>query len=157
MTAIQAWYREEVDNGRAIRLWLYAVAALVFAMVLIGGATRLTESGLSITEWQPVSGVVPPLSDASWAAEFAKYQRIPQYQLLNRGMSLEQFKTIFLWEYVHRLWARLLGAALAIPLVWFAVRRRLPRELWPRLVGLLVLLGLQGALGWWMVASGLSE
>src|ERR1019366_3675235 len=132
-------------------------AVMVALLVLIGGATRLTESGLSITEWQPVSGVIPPLSEASWAAEFAKYQRIPQYQLLNHGMSLADFKTIFLWEYVHRLWARLLGIALAIPLLWFAFRRRVPGDIWPRLIGLLVLLGLQGALGWWMVESGLSE
>jgi cytochrome c oxidase assembly protein subunit 15 len=145
------------DSARDIGRWLALWAVMIALLVLIGGATRLTESGLSITEWQPVSGIVPPLSDASWAQEFAKYQRIPQYQLLNRGMSLSEFKTIFLWEYVHRLWARLLGVALALPLLWFAVRGRLPRTLWPRLVGLLVLLGLQGALGWWMVSSGLSE
>ncbi|MFI5244624.1 MAG: COX15/CtaA family protein [Gemmatimonadales bacterium] len=145
------------DTSRAIGRWLALWAVMIALLVLIGGATRLTESGLSITEWQPVSGVIPPLGESAWAAEFAKYQRIPQYQLLHQGMSLADFKTIFLWEYVHRLWARLLGVALAIPLLWFAVRRRLPRELWPRLTGLLVLLGLQGALGWWMVASGLSE
>jgi heme a synthase len=144
------------DTSRAIGRWLAVWAAMIALLVLIGGATRLTESGLSITEWQPVSGVIPPVSDASWASEFAKYQRIPQYQLLNHGMSLAEFKTIFLWEYVHRLWARLLGVALALPLLWFAARRRLPREIVPRLVGLLVLLGLQGALGWWMVESGLS-
>jgi cytochrome c oxidase assembly protein subunit 15 len=145
------------DTSRAIGRGLALWAVMVALLVLIGGATRLTESGLSITEWQPVSGVIPPLTEASWAAEFAKYQRIPQYQLLNRGMSLTDFKTIFLWEYAHRLWARLLGVALAIPLLWFAARRRVPRDVWPRLTGLLVLLGLQGALGWWMVASGLSE
>ena len=143
--------------SRAIGRWLAVWAVMVALLILIGGATRLTESGLSITEWQPVSGVIPPLSEASWTAEFAKYQRIPQYQLLNHGMSLSEFKTIFLWEYVHRLWARLLGIALAIPLLWFAIRRRVPGDIWPRLIGLLVLLGLQGALGWWMVKSGLSE
>ena len=145
------------QSTRAVGRWLALWAVMVALLVLIGGATRLTESGLSITEWQPVSGVIPPLNETAWATEFSKYQRIPQYQLLNQGMSLAQFKTIFLWEYVHRLWARLLGVALAIPLLCFAIRRRLPRELWPRLVGLLVLLGLQGALGWWMVKSGLSE
>jgi cytochrome c oxidase assembly protein subunit 15 len=143
--------------SRAIGRWLAAWAAMVGILVLIGGATRLTESGLSITEWKPVTGVMPPLSESAWSAEFAKYQQIPQYRQLNQGMTLEQFKTIFLWEYVHRLWARLLGVVLAIPLLWFAAQRRLSRDLWPRLVGLLVLLGLQGALGWWMVASGLQD
>lgn len=144
------------DDTRAIGRWLALWAVMIALLVLIGGATRLTESGLSITEWQPVSGVIPPLSDSAWTAEFAKYRTIPQYELLNHGMSLAEFKTIFLWEYVHRLWARLLGVALAIPLLWFAARGRVSRELWPRLTGLLVLLGLQGAVGWWMVKSGLS-
>ncbi len=144
------------EGSRAIGRWLALWAVMIGLLVLIGGATRLTESGLSITEWQPVSGVIPPLGDSAWTAEFAKYRAIPQYKLLNNGMSLAEFKNIFLWEYVHRLWARLLGLVLALPLLWFAVRGRLPRELWPRLVGLLVLLGLQGALGWWMVESGLS-
>jgi heme a synthase len=143
--------------SRAIGRWLAAWAAMVGILVLIGGATRLTESGLSITEWKPVTGVVPPVGDSAWSAEFAKYRQIPQYQLLNQGMTIGQFKTIFLWEYVHRLWARLLGVVLAIPLLWYAAQRRLSRDLWPRLVGLLVLLGLQGALGWWMVASGLQD
>ena len=143
--------------SRAIGRWLAAWAAMIGILVLIGGATRLTESGLSITEWQPVTGVVPPLGDSAWTAEFAKYRQIPQYRELNQGMTIGQFKTIFLWEYVHRLWARLLGVVLAIPLLWYAVQRRLSRDLWPRLVGLLVLLGLQGALGWWMVASGLQD
>jgi heme a synthase len=144
------------DPSRAIGRWLALWAVMIALLVLIGGTTRLTESGLSITEWQPVSGVIPPLGEAQWAAEFAKYQQIPQYKLLNTGMTLGQFKTIFLWEYVHRLWARLLGIALALPLLWFALRGQLPRAIWPRLVALLVLLGLQGALGWWMVESGLS-
>ena len=141
----------------AIGQWLAVWAAMVALLVLIGGATRLTESGLSITEWKPVSGVVPPLTATAWAEEFAKYQQIPQYRQRNAGMTLGDFKTIFLWEYVHRLWARLLGVALLVPLVWFAARRRLPRAVWPRLVALLILLGAQGAMGWWMVASGLSE
>ncbi|MGH7654100.1 MAG: COX15/CtaA family protein [Gemmatimonadaceae bacterium] len=144
------------DGSRAVGRWLALWALMIALLIPIGGATRLTESGLSITEWQPVSGVILPLGDRAWAAEFAKYQQIPQYKLLNRGMSLAEFKNIFLWEYVHRLWARLLGVALALPLLWFGVRRKIPRDLWPRLVGLLALLGAQGALGWWMVESGLS-
>jgi len=139
--------------GRVLAVW----AAMVALLVLIGGATRLTESGLSITEWKPVSGVVPPLGDAAWAEEFAKYRQIPQYQQLNAAMTLGQFKAIYLWEYAHRFWARVVGVALVLPLLWLAARRRLPRDTWPRLVGLLVLLGLQGAMGWWMVVSGLSE
>ncbi len=142
------------ENERAIGQWLAVWAAMVGILVLIGGATRLTESGLSITEWQPFSGVIPPIGDAQWTAEFAKYQQIPQYKLLNHGMTLAEFKTIFLWEYIHRLWGRLLGVALV--LIWVVNRRRITRDLWPRLLGLLVLLGLQGALGWWMVMSGLS-
>ena len=148
---------QEKDDSRAIGRWLAVWAAMIALLVLIGGATRLTESGVSITQWQPVSGVIPPMNDAQWTAEFEKYQQIPQYKLLNHGMSLGEFKTIFLWEYTHRLWARLVGLALAVLLIGFAIQRRLPREVWPRLVGLLVLLGLQGALGWWMVKSGLSE
>jgi heme a synthase len=140
----------------AVRLWLLAVAALIVAMVLVGGATRLTESGLSITEWQPVSGAIPPLSDAAWQAEFDKYKAIPQYQLVNRGMSLSEFKTIFWWEWAHRLLGRLIGAAFLLPFLWFlwrgAIEPALRRPLW-------VIFGLgavQGAVGWWMVASGLA-
>ena len=136
--------------------WLYMVAALIVAMVIVGGITRLTESGLSITQWKPISGIVPPLNDAQWQAEFANYQRIPEYQELNRGMTLAGFKAIFFWEYVHRLLGRVIGLAFAVPLVWFAVRRRLPHGYGPRLTALLALGGLQGAIGWWMVASGLS-
>jgi cytochrome c oxidase assembly protein subunit 15 len=126
-------------------------------MVMIGGVTRLTESGLSITEWQPVEGVLPPLNKAEWAAEFERYRRIPQYQALNPGMSLAEFKGIFFWEYVHRLWGRLIGLVFAVPFLYFLIRRRIPYRLAPRLAGLFVLGGLQGALGWYMVESGLSE
>ncbi|PCG15551.1 MULTISPECIES: COX15/CtaA family protein [Sphingomonas] len=136
--------------------WLYMVAALIVAMVIVGGITRLTESGLSITQWKPISGIVPPLNDAQWQAEFANYQRIPEYQELNRGMTLAGFKAIFFWEYVHRLLGRVIGLAFALPLIWFAVRRRIPRGYGWRLTALLALGGLQGAIGWWMVASGLS-
>jgi len=145
------------DRSTPVAIWLFAVAALVLAMVVVGGATRLTDSGLSITEWRPVTGAIPPLSQADWQAEFARYRDIPQYQLVNRGMGLEQFKTIYWWEWSHRLLGRLLAAAFLVPFVVFAVRREIPRRLLPRLAGLFVLGGLQGAVGWWMVASGLSE
>jgi len=140
---------------RAIRLWLYAVAALVLAMVLVGGATRLTESGLSITQWQPVTGVVPPLNEAQWQAEFEKYQAIPQYRALNSSMSLGAFKTIFWWEWTHRLIGRLIGVVFLIPLLWFLWRGAIGRGLRNRLFLIFGLGALQGAVGWWMVASGL--
>ncbi len=141
----------------AVTRWLYAVAALIVAMVIVGGITRLTESGLSITEWKPISGIIPPLTTAQWQAEFANYQRIPEYQQLNRGMTLDGFKAIFFWEYLHRVLGRVIGMAFALPLIWFAVRRRIPTGYGWRLTALLALGGLQGAIGWWMVASGLSE
>ena len=142
---------------RALAHWLFAVAALIVLMVVIGGITRLTESGLSITEWKPLSGAVPPLTDAQWQAEFAHYQQIGQYQQLNRGMSLAEFKNIFFWEYLHRLLGRVIGLAFFLPLVWFAVRRAIPKGYGWRLTALLALGGLQGALGWWMVQSGLNR
>ena len=142
---------------RAIRLWLYAVAALVLVMVLVGGATRLTESGLSITEWQPVTGALPPLSEGQWQAEFQKYQAIPQYRELNRGMSLAEFKTIFWWEWAHRFLGRLIGAAFLFPFLWFLWRGSIASELRPRLWLIFALGALQGAVGWWMVASGLAD
>ncbi|MEK6637236.1 MAG: COX15/CtaA family protein [Pseudomonadota bacterium] len=141
----------------AIANWLIAVAVLVFMMVVIGGITRLTESGLSITEWKPVSGALPPLSDAAWAAAFTKYQATPEYLEINKGMSLAAFKFIFFWEWAHRLLGRVIGLAFAMPLLWFAVRRAIPKGYGLRLIALLALGGLQGAIGWWMVVSGLSE
>lgn len=129
---------------------------LIVAMVAIGGITRLTESGLSITQWKPISGIVPPLNDAQWQAEFANYQRIPEYSQINAGMTLAGFKAIFFWEYAHRLLGRVIGMAFALPLLWFAVRKRIPTGYGWRLTALLALGGLQGAIGWWMVASGLS-
>ncbi|TPE64934.1 heme A synthase [Sandaracinobacter neustonicus] len=141
----------------ALANWLLAVAMLVFAMVVVGGITRLTESGLSITEWKPITGAIPPLNEAQWLAEFQKYQQIPEYKELNQGMSLQDFKFIFFWEWVHRLLGRLIGLAFALPLAWFAVRRAIPKGYGLRLVALLALGGLQGAIGWWMVASGLSD
>ncbi len=142
---------------RAVALWLFGCCAMIFAMVLIGGITRLTRSGLSITEWQPLIGVLPPLSESGWAVEFAKYQRIPQYRLVNHGMSLAEFKTIYLWEYVHRFWGRLIGVAYALPFLYFLWRGWLPRHLrWP-LAGIFALGCGQGLLGWYMVQSGLAE
>jgi heme a synthase len=143
-------------HTRAIRLWLYAVAALVLAMVLVGGATRLTESGLSITEWQPVMGALPPLSARDWQDAFEKYQAIPQYRAFNAGMSLEDFKTIYWWEWTHRLLGRLIGAAFFLPFVWFLWRGWVAPALRPRLWFIFGLGALQGAIGWWMVASGLA-
>lgn len=140
-----------------LAFWLLSVAVLVVIMVVVGGITRLTESGLSITEWKPVTGTLPPLSHDQWVEEFRKYQQIPEYQQINRGMSLEDFKFIFFWEWSHRLLGRLIGVAFAVPLLWFAARRAIPRGYGPRLVILLALGGLQGAIGWWMVASGLVD
>lgn len=145
------------DRSRPVAVWLFIVAALVVAMVAVGGATRLTGSGLSITEWRPVTGAVPPLNEADWASEFAKYRQIPQYKLLNQGMSLAEFKSIYWWEWIHRFLGRLVGAVFLIPFAIFLVRRQIPRRLIPRCILLFVLGGLQGAIGWWMVASGLAD
>jgi len=142
---------------RAVRLWLIAVAVLVVAMILVGGATRLTESGLSITEWKPIHGVIPPLSDAEWQEEFDKYRQIPEYKQINAGMSMDAFKTIFWWEWAHRILARGVGVVFALPLVFFWATGRIERGLMPKLVGLLALGGMQGVLGWWMVSSGLVD
>lgn len=142
---------------RAVAAWLLAVAALVFVMVVVGGITRLTESGLSIVRWQPLSGIVPPLSAADWQAEFAAYRASPQYAQVNAGMSLAAFQGIFFWEYVHRLLARGIGLAFAAPLLWFAATGAIPKGYGWRLTGILALGGVQGAIGWWMVASGLVD
>jgi len=143
------------DRSRPVAIWLFAVAFIVLCMVILGGMTRLTGSGLSITEWKPLSGVIPPLSQKAWMAEFANYQRIPQYQLINRGMSLDAFKGIYWWEWAHRLLGRLLGVVFFAPFVVFVALRRLPTRLIWRCVVLFVLGGLQGLVGWWMVSSGL--
>jgi heme a synthase len=142
---------------RAIRLWLYAVAALIFVMVLVGGATRLTESGLSIVEWKPVTGALPPLGEAAWQAEFDKYKTIPQFQHLNSAMTLAEFKTIFWWEWAHRLMGRLIGAAFLLPFLWFLMKGWVGPSLRWRLWGIFGLGALQGGVGWWMVASGLAD
>jgi cytochrome c oxidase assembly protein subunit 15 len=144
-------------NRAAVRTWLYVVLVVLFALVMVGGATRMTGSGLSITEWKPIHGVIPPLNQAEWQEEFEKYQQIPQYEQINKGMSLEEFQGIFWWEWAHRLLARGVGFLVAIPLVFFWLSGRLESRLKLALVGLLGLGGLQGAIGWWMVASGLAE
>jgi heme a synthase len=142
-------------HARALRIWLGVVALLIVAMILVGGATRLTDSGLSITEWQPIMGAVPPLSDGAWQRAFEAYQKIPEYLELKRGMSLDEFKTIYWWEWGHRFLGRLIGFAFLLPFVAFWSAGFVPRALLPRLLGLFVLGGLQGAVGWYMVKSGL--
>lgn len=141
----------------ALANWLLFVAGLVFLMVVIGGITRLTESGLSIVRWEPISGTIPPLGEQEWQAEFDAYRATPEYRKVNAGMSLAQFKEIFFWEYLHRLWGRLIGLAFALPLAWFAWKRAVPSGYGWRLGLLLGLGGAQGAIGWWMVASGLVD
>ena len=148
---------EPRPRARLVSLWLLAVAALVVLMVIVGGITRLTESGLSMVRWEPISGTIPPMNEADWQAEFDHYRASPQYQLVNRGMALEDFKTIFFWEYVHRLLGRIIGLAFGLPLLWFWWRRSIPSGFGRKLAGLLALGGLQGAIGWWMVASGLVD
>ncbi len=142
---------------RAVRWWLASIATLIALMVLVGGATRLTESGLSIVEWKPVTGALPPLSEAQWSAAFEAYKLIPQYQKMNAGMSLAEFKTIFWWEWSHRLLGRFIGIAYLLPFLWFMWRGALRADLRRRLWLIFGLGALQGAVGWWMVASGLSE
>jgi cytochrome c oxidase assembly protein subunit 15 len=142
---------------RAVAAWLLACCALVFAMIVVGGVTRLTHSGLSITEWQPIVGTIPPLSDADWQAAFAKYKATPEYELVNQGMSLAEFKGIFWWEYAHRLLGRVIGAAFLVPFLWLALRGAIPKGYGGKLAGIFVLGGLQGALGWYMVQSGLVD
>lgn len=145
------------QNRALIRWWLYCVCALILAMVVVGGATRLTESGLSITEWKPIHGVIPPLSEAEWEEELEKYRQIPEYQLINKGMSLDEFKFIFWWEWAHRLLGRFIGVAFFVPMVAFWATGRIEPWLKPRLLVGLALGGLQGFVGWWMVASGLVD
>lgn len=146
----------QADMGlRPVRLWLYFTAFMVCVMVLVGGATRLTDSGLSITEWAPISGAIPPLSSADWALEFDRYKTTTEFQTINSAMTLAEFKVIFWWEWGHRFLGRLIGIVFAVPLIWFWLRGRLTAWLKPRLLFLLALGGLQGFIGWWMVRSGL--
>lgn len=139
----------------AIRMWLILIFALVMAMIVVGGLTRLTDSGLSITEWRPVTGALPPMSEAAWAVEFEKYRQIPEYQLQNKGMSLEEFKVIYWWEWGHRQLGRVIGLVWALGFFGFLVARRIPTGWTGRLLLLGALGGTQGAIGWWMVSSGL--
>src|SRR6185369_7643656 len=142
--------RDRVPQNRlAVRWWLYVVVFVMFALFLVGGATRLTHAGLSITEWQPIHGVIPPLNEAEWQEEFSKYQQIPEYQILNQGMTLAAFKGIFWWEWAHRLLGRVIGVVFLLPLVFFAATGRIERALVPKLAGLFVLCVIQGAIGWW--------
>jgi len=145
------------SGTRPVAVWLYLCCVLVFAMVVVGGVTRLTHSGLSITEWQPIVGTVPPLSDADWQEAFAKYRLTPEYRLVNHAMTLAEFKGIFWWEYFHRLLGRAIGVVFLLPLVGFALTRRIPRSFVGPLAGIFVLGGLQGAMGWYMVQSGLVD
>jgi heme a synthase len=145
------------NHARSIRLWLWSVAVLVIALVLVGGATRLTESGLSIVEWRPVAGVLPPGSGAGWQAEFQKYRAIPQYTQRNAGMDLAAFKTIYWWEWTHRLLGRVVGAAFLLPFLFFLWRGWIAPGLRGRLWFIFGLGAVQGAVGWWMVASGLAD
>ena len=147
-----------MSRPNALITWLMCVAGLVFAMVVVGGITRLTESGLSITEWKPITGALPPLNEASWLSEFEKYKQIPEYTQINgpAGMTLAEFKFIYFWEWIHRLLGRVIGLAFALPLAWFWLKKAIPAGYKPRLLALLALGALQGTIGWWMVSSGLS-
>ncbi len=161
MGAIPLSMTDMIDRQRSarplIRAWLWFAAFLVLAMVIVGGATRLTDSGLSITEWQPLLGAIPPLTEADWLLAFDKYKQIPEYSLVNQGMSLAEFKFIYWWEWAHRFLGRFIGLVMIVPFLALWLMRRIEAHLVPRLVGLIILGGLQGALGWYMVKSGLVE
>ena len=148
---------KQISARPAVRWWLYFIAALVFAMVIVGGATRLTDSGLSITEWKPLLGAIPPLGQADWLAAFEKYKTIPEYEHINKGMSLAQFQFIYWWEWSHRFLGRFIGVAFAVPMIFFWATGRLEAKLKPRVFVLFILGGLQGGLGWYMVKSGLVD
>jgi heme a synthase len=148
---------EQTDHLTPVRVWLWCIAALIFVMVIVGGATRLTDSGLSITEWKPLLGAIPPFTETHWLEAFEKYKLIPEYQIQNKGMSLADFKVIYWWEWSHRFLGRIIGAAFLLPLLYFVFTKRLKRQHWPRFFLLFIVGGLQGALGWYMVASGLVE
>jgi len=155
--ALAADAKRKSQSAGVVAAWLLVCCAMLFAMIVVGGVTRLTHSGLSITEWQPIVGTLPPLSAQDWNDAFAKYQATPEYLQINRGMDLEAFKRIFWWEYVHRLLGRAIGIVFIVPLLWFIARRRIPPGYGPALATLFVLGGAQGALGWYMVQSGLVD
>src|SRR5690242_19026437 len=148
---------QQIGSPRAVRAWLISVAGLIAIMVIVGGATRLTESGLSIVEWKPVTGMLPPLDQAQWRQAFEAYKLIPQYRQLNAGMTLAEFKTIFWWEWSHRLLGRVIGVFYLLPFLYFLWRGAFGAELKKRLWLIFALGALQGAVGWWMVASGLTQ
>lgn len=152
-----AMVMERTNADRAVQAWLASIAALVVLMIVVGGATRLTDSGLSITEWKPILGAIPPLTEAHWLEALEKYRQIPEYQLVNKGMSLEEFKFIYWWEWGHRFLGRIIGLAFAIPLAVFAWRGMLRPGALPKYLGVLALGGLQGGIGWYMVSSGLVD
>lgn len=154
---VKALMNKEQTNRALVRYWLYFICLAVFAMVIVGGATRLTDSGLSITEWKPILGIFPPLSEQGWLSEFEKYKLIPEYTQINKGMSLDEFKFIYWWEWGHRFLGRIIGLIFFIPLVYFWASKKLEQKLKPRLLLLLFLGGLQGFIGWWMVSSGLVD
>ncbi|MCC2098216.1 MAG: COX15/CtaA family protein [Hyphomicrobiales bacterium] len=145
------------DPMKPVRIWLWLLAAMVFAMVIVGGATRLTEAGLSITEWRPITGVLPPLSNAEWMETFNKYKQIPQFKEMFSTMTLAQYKVIFFWEWGHRLLGRLIGVVFVVPFLIFLFMRRINATLFWKLLGVLALGGIQGGIGWWMVKSGLTN
>ena len=157
MTAVTQVLAKDSRGRRTVAVWLLIVAALVIAMIVLGGATRLTQSGLSMVRWQPVTGVFPPFSEQAWQEEFAQYQKYPEYQKINRGMGLTEFKAIFWFEYSHRLLGRLIGLAFALPYLWFLFRGQLRGRLAWQLGGVFFLGGIQGLVGWWMVKSGLVD
>jgi len=144
-------------HTRPISIWLFLIVFMVVGQCTIGAITRLTESGLSITRWEPVKGALPPLSEQDWAEEFAHYQQSPQYRQVNAGMALSEFKNIFWWEWAHRFWARLIGVVFALPLLFFWIKGWIPQGYKPKFLGLFALGGMQGAMGWVMVASGLVD
>lgn len=150
-------YSDINHTHKAIAIWLLVVCALIFSMVILGGVTRLTRSGLSMVDWRPVTGVLPPMSQQAWQKSFNHYKQFPEYKKINHGMSLEEYKSIFWFEYSHRLLGRLIGLAFLLPFLFFLVRRMIPRELAPKLVIMFVLGGMQGLLGWYMVKSGLVD
>lgn len=152
-----AYLSQKEQNRAQVRFWLYSICVFVFVMVIVGGATRLTDSGLSITEWKPLLGAIPPLSAQDWQIAFDKYRLIPEYQLINKGMSLDEFKFIYWWEWGHRFLGRFIGIAFFVPLVYFWITGKIETRLKPKLVVLLFLGGLQGFIGWWMVSSGLVD
>jgi heme a synthase len=154
---LAAQSRPRLDHPRAVAVWLFTCCALLFLMIVVGGVTRLTHSGLSITEWQPILGTLPPLSAQDWNDAFTRYQATPEYLQVNRGMTLDAFKGIFWWEYAHRLLGRAIGVVYIVPLAWFVLRRKVPPGYASRLAVIFVLGGLQGALGWYMVQSGLVD